>query len=138
MDPFVDTSRIPVREGSDTFWIKPRMDFGTRCRVEDTLTQMALRNGQVDNIQFTLGAQKLALAIHNIVAWEGPKFAAIACTQENIQRLDPDYPVFKKAQEEITRRNLPRETVDPNGSTTNGSQPSTASANEPAVSMTST
>lgn len=138
MDAFVDTSKVEVTDGDNKLYIKRRMDFGTKCRVEDTLTQMALKNGEMDNIRFTLGAQKLALAIHNIVAWSGPDFVGVPCTQENIERLDPDYPLLVKAQERITALNLPRGDTDPNGSTTTGARSTTASADPPAVDTMST
>lgn len=123
MSAFVDTSRVAVTEGTSTIYVKRKMDFGTKCRVEDTLTQMAIKNGAVDNIRYTIGAQKLALAIHNIVGWEGPEFGGLACTEENIQRLDPEFPPLLRAQEKINELNTPREpTPDPNDSTTTGEQ----------------
>lgn len=122
MSAFVDTSKLEVWDETRTnkIDIKRRMDFGTKCRVEDTLTQMALKNGEVDNIRFTLGAQKLALAIHNIVGWDGPDFVdsttkkPIACTPESIERLNPSYPLLMKAQEKIRELNTDEETPDPN------------------------
>lgn len=139
MSAFVDTSKIEVSDGTNTFYIKRRMDFGTRCRVEDTMTQMAMKNGAVDSIQLTIGAQKLALAIHNIIGWKGPDFAGVACTPENIERLDPDYPLLVQAQERITHLNLPHaETLDPNSSTTTGVRSTTESADLPAVAGMST
>lgn len=120
MGAFVDTTRIPIREGADTFWIKPRMDFGTKCLVEDTLTRMAITDGQTGELQFSFGARKLALAIHNIVAWEGPDFTDVVCTPENIKKLDSNYPVFVKAREEINRlnRETPGDTLGPKDTTT--------------------
>lgn len=127
MDPFIDTTRIPIVDGEDTFFIKWKMDFGTKCLVEDTLTKMSIGTDTAGEIMFSVGAQKLALAMYNIVGWKGPKFDSVPCTPENIKRLDPDYPVFVKAQDEISRRNTRQETTDPNGSTTNGAQSSTES-----------
>lgn len=132
MNPFIDTTRIPVTEGSDTFYIKWKMDFETKCRVRDTLTKMSIGASASGEIMFSVGAQELALAIHNIVAWSGPMFDGIVCTPENIKRLDPDYPAFVKALEEITRRNTPQESPDPN-STTTGATSSTESAAVPVV-----
>lgn len=139
MSAFVDTSKIEITDGTNTFYIKRRMDFGTRCRVEDTMTQMAMKNGAVESIQLTIGAQKLALAIHNIVGWKGPDFAGVACTPENIERLDPDYPLLLQAQERITALNVPhRDAVDPNSSTTTGGLSMTASEDQPVVAGIST
>ncbi len=119
MSAFVDTSKLAITDGDNTIFVKRRMDFGTKCLVEDTLTRMALKDGAVDEIQLTLGAQKLALALHNIVGWEGPDFAGTPCTHENIRRLDDAYPLFVKAQNEITRLNTrrPEDTPDPKATT---------------------
>lgn len=138
MDPFIDTTRIPVTDGDDTFYIKWKMDFGTKCLVEDTLTRMSFTEGTSGEIMFSVGAQKLALAMHNIVAWRGPKFDTVPCTAENIKRLDPDYPVFVKAQEEISRRNTRQETIAPNASTTTGAPSTTVNGQQPVVASTST
>lgn len=119
MSAFIDTSKVEVRDGDNVIWIRRRMDFGTKCRVEDTLTQMALKNGQPGDIRFTMGAQKLALAVHNVVGWDGPDFLdpttkrPVACTPENIEKLDPNYPLLVKAQARITELNTVEDT-DPN------------------------
>lgn len=137
MSAFLDTSKLEVRDGDNVIWIKRRMDFGTKCRVEDTLTQMALVNGRTGDIRFTVGAQRLALAVHNIVGWSGPDFVdpitqkPIACSPEAIERLDPTYPLLIRAQQRITELNATQEQDDPNASSagsasstaTNGQQP---------------
>lgn len=137
MDPFVDTTRIPVTDGEDTFLIKWKMDFGTKCLVEDTLTKMSIGTDKAGDLIFSVGAQRLALAMHNIVGWKGPKFDNVPCTPENIKRLDPDYPVFVKAQAEISRRNTRQEPTDPN-STTTGTQSSTENEVRPVDGSTPT
>jgi hypothetical protein len=102
-------------------WIKRAMDFGTTCRVQDTLTQMALKNGVPGNIHITIGAQNLALAMHNIVGWDGPAFTepmtkkVMDCTPENIEKLHPKLPVFVLAQKRINELNTNIEAPDPNG-----------------------
>jgi hypothetical protein len=133
MGAFLDTSKVAVRDGSNTIWVKRRMDFGTKCRVEDMLTRMAIStNGnRSGEIQFTLGAQRLALAVHNIVAWEGPEFNGVPCDQSSIERLDPDFPVFRMALDKITDLNQPREdTADPLP-ITGPVEPSTTDTNQP-------
>lgn len=127
MGAFVDTSKVAVSDDANTIYIKRRMDFGTKCRVEDTLTQMALKNGEVGSIHFTLGAQKLALAIHNIIGWIGPDFAGTPCTPENIERLDPDYPLLLKVQARITELNTSKEDLSPLDDTRDGGTPTPAS-----------
>jgi hypothetical protein len=117
---FVDTSQLAVTEGENTIYIRRRMDFGTQCRVRDTLTKMALKNGQPGDLSFTVGAQDLALAVHNIVGWDGPDFVdpitkkPVACSPESIERLDPKYPLLVKTQQRITELNTDTEASDPN------------------------
>jgi hypothetical protein len=121
MSAFIDTSKIEVRDGENVIWVKRAMDYGTQCRVQDTLTQMALKNGQPGNIHITIGAQNLALAVHNIVGWSGPDFVdpitsqPVACTPENIEKLHPKLPVFVLAQKRINELNTNIEAPDPNG-----------------------
>lgn len=145
MGAFVDTSKVAVTDGDNTIWVKRRMDFGTQSAVEDTMTRIAMKDGQVGEVHFTLGAQKLALAIHNIVGWKGPAFSDEAtgqlmpCTPENIRRLDPAFPLLLQAQDRITQLNQPhKDTVDPNSSTTTGARSSQASEPQPAVDSIST
>lgn len=113
MGAFVDTSKIDVWDDAreNVIWIKRRMDFGTKSRVEDTLTQMAVSNGRAGELRFSIGAQKLALAVHNIVGWDGPDFVdpttkrTIPCSADAIERLDPAYPLLLRAQEKIDKLN---------------------------------
>lgn len=120
MSAFIDTSKVAITEGENTIYVKRRMDFGTKCRVEDYLTKIAVMDGKTREVQFTLGAQRLALAVHNIVGWDGPDFVdpvtkkPIACSPESIERLDPTYPLLIKAQERITELNTDKEAPDPN------------------------
>ncbi len=132
MGAFIDTSKVAVTDGENTIWVLRRMTFGVKCRVEDTLTRIALKDGQAGDLQITLGGQRLALSIHNIVGWEGPAFTddqgkTVPCTPETIERLDPDFPVFVKAREKIVELNAPREVVDPLASTTAGGPDSATS-----------
>lgn len=141
MGAFLDTSKVAVRDGSNTIWIKRRMDFGTKCRVEDMLTRMAISGtgNRTGEIQFTLGAQRLALAVHNIVAWEGPEFNGVPCDQEHIEKLDPEYPVFKAALDKITELNQPREDPpDPLQRTTPTETAMPVNGTTPALDMVST
>jgi len=110
---FVDTSRVAVTEGEDTIYVKARMDFETQSRVRDALARFGTSsNGE--EIMVTLGAQNLALMVHNIVAWEGPGFTDAAgrpvpCTRENVGRLDPDEPIIDKVLAKINELNAPRD-----------------------------
>ena len=142
MSAFVDTSKVEVWDDAreNVIYVYRRMSFGIKCRVEDTLTQMALVNGRTGDIRFTVGAQRLALAVHNIVGWSGPDFVDpttrrdVPCTPEAVERLDPSYPLLVKAQQKITELNTDREQDDPNASTP-GLPSSTANGSEPVATM---
>jgi len=139
---FVDTTRLAVTDGENTIYIKPRMDYGTWCRVRDTLARMAIANGQVGELHVTTGSQELALAVHNVIGWDGPAFVdpmtkrAVPCTPENIERLERMLPVFIKAREKINEVNTDA-MPDPNALTA-GSQSSMVRLVRPAEVMTST
>lgn len=117
---FIDTSKVAVTVDEDTIYVRRKMDFGTKNLVGDTIARIQLRDGAVDTVIVTNGAYNFALMTHNIVGWEGPAFAngngkPVACTPENISRLDPDLPVVQRALDKIKELNpLQREgTPDP-------------------------
>ena len=108
---FVNQKPVPVTEGSNTISIRPKMDFVTKNACMDALTAIGPDGQGKANIAMHLGAYQMALLQHNIVSWSGPDFVGIACTAENIGRLDPDEPLVDKVLEEITKRNpLAKET----------------------------
>lgn len=144
---FIDTSRIAVFIDSDPeniIFIKPKMDFGTKNRVQDAMMQISANDASGAKLGMVIGAYTVALAVHNIVDWDGPKFRLpsgqkMACTPQNIQRLDPDEPLVERAMEEIARRNpLGRTKKSSNASTSAGGPSSTANGATPAAASTST
>lgn len=137
MSAFVDTTRLAVTEGDNTIYIKPRMDFGTKSRVQDALARISSGSSTAGDttILVTIGAQNLALMVHNIVAWDGPAFTdqqtgkLAACTPANIERLDPDLPLVEAVLARISEVNLPR------GSSPNGTASTASGTPEPAASL---
>ena len=140
---FIDVSKIAVTHGENTIFVKRKMDFGTTALVRDELFRIGLRNGgKPDSVYVSQGAQELALLVHNIVGWEGPGFAGVPCTEENIKRLDPDEPIIAAVVAKINELNTKRAgEPDPKSSMSGGEVSSTAGANpapEPLTTSTST
>lgn len=126
MSMFVDPNqRVPVTDGPNTIYIKARMDIDTRAAVQNEMR--AAGNEATDEVVMShIGSYRRAMLLHNIVAWDGPAFAGVPCTRENIGRLDPHEPLVIKVAQEIGERNAPRESPDPNAVTPSGATASGA------------
>lgn len=120
---FVDTTRVPVRLDEaaeagaevDTIYIKPKMNYADRAAMQDQIIKVkAIRNDGTADQDTLVGTANLALLQINIVAWSGPSFAGVACTPENIAKLDPDGPLVEKVLAELQKRNArPKGTTGP-------------------------
>ena len=99
--------RVPVTLGENTIYILPKMDLGTRNRLMDELAhiEQAAGSNTAPSMAFALGRYMTALAVANIVAWEGPAFEGMPCTEANIRLLDPEEPLVDMALDEIGTRN---------------------------------
>jgi hypothetical protein len=110
---FVTEERVPVADDAgNVIYIRGKMNFKTKAMVKDAL--MAMDTGGT-SAHVLIGASQLALLQHNVLAWEGPAFAGMACTAENIGRLDPDEPLVEKVLTEIEARNAKPVSGDPKG-----------------------
>ena len=116
---FVTDAPVPVAEfGPDVvsdappnvIYIKARMDVETKGKVT---SEMVTLGSDQKSLEFRAGANETALLVHNIVRWEGPDFAGVACTAENIRRLDPTEPHIARVLEEIAARNKAKESPNP-------------------------
>lgn len=105
--------------------IRAKMDYGTSVKVQNALLKLAADN---KTIELKPGDSQLELLVHNLMGWRGGDLDNVPCTPENIRRLDPTDPFWDRVLDELGRRNKKREGFDPNGRTTNGVVPSTASA----------
>jgi len=119
MPMFVSASeRVPVTlDGSDTIYIKPKLDFGAANRVVSAVTKASATEGGDVSATLDMGAYNTALMINSIVGWEGPSFTdeagkPLPCSQYNVLRLDPDEPLVKRVLEEIQARNQAKRTPD--------------------------
>lgn len=129
---FVKDERIPVyefdhydegvlHEQRNVIYIRPRMNFGQEQTYLDALLKSEIHGGATTS-EYLLGKSNMALMTLNIVAWEGPAFRDVACTEENILRLDGKEPLVERTLAEINRRNT-KQRNDPNdatASTSNG------------------
>lgn len=107
MGRFVKTTRVPLHFGDDTVYIKDKMDWGTRKRLEGVLTRIDAATGEV---RPDIGAYSIALMQEMIVGWEGPGFMddetgkPVPCTHANILAFDKDDPVVGEVLNELGRR----------------------------------
>jgi len=128
MPKFIDLERVSVSDDAgNTVYLRRKMDMGALARVQAGTTPL------------------LDLYVANILAWEGPDFKGIACTPENMARMDvQDDPFWNTVGDRIVALN-PRLTnkagdagplVSP--PTTAGVMPSPASEPAPVDGTTST
>jgi hypothetical protein len=109
---FVHDQPVPIYEfDADTvisetppniIWIKAKMDMATDAKVKSELMKLGSDN---KTLEAHLGENQMALLIHNIVRWEGPDFAGVPCTPENIRTLDPTEPHLTLVLDAIAERN---------------------------------
>lgn len=133
---FIDPNKlIPVTDGTNTIYIRSRMDYGAYARVESELSAFQMNLKQVEayakkggkkgkrngtaptedikvTAQVTKSAQELALLKENVKKWEGPAFQdgsgrPIPCSRENVARLDPNDPLVMRVLETIDELNTP-------------------------------
>ena len=135
---FAPTDPVPVTEAGeinpasvtpdmDVIYIRPRMDFGTKNRVQARALAVAAadpRAGRVD-----VGSYQIALATENIVGWQGPGFEGKPCNAKMIAALDPDDTLLKAALQAIGERN--RERPDPKRSAPSTTAGAASSAGTP-------
>lgn len=130
MAMFVDPNqRVAVSDDrGNTVYIKAKMDASTRAAVMDEIGAKGLVEGsESEDLEYSnLGSYRLALVLHNVVAWEGPDFAdergkPIPCNRYWIRRWNPDEPIYEKVIAAIGERNRGAEAPDPNSLTPSGS-----------------
>jgi hypothetical protein len=126
---FVSNEPVPVNlpdDPSNIIYIRPKMDFGTKQKVQTAMLQITLgQAGSSSETPLDMGAYNIALLVHNIVRWEGPAFVdaqgrPVPCTPANIERLDSDEPLVDAVMAEINRRNKGRDDQDPKSPSASG------------------
>lgn len=99
--PEFDPSAVISDVAPNVIYIKAKMDVATKAKVTSEMFSL----GKGGDLEARLGANEMALLIHNIVRWEGPDLGSVPCTPENIKKLDPTEPHIAKVLEEIATRN---------------------------------
>lgn len=124
---FVDDEPVPIYEfdpesmisdkAPNVIWIRPRMNVEIDGRVKSELLKLGA-DGKTPEVH--VGAQQMALLIHNIMRWSGPDLGNVPCTPQIIRKLDPTDPHIEKVLEAIAERNRRRESPVPNSRTASG------------------
>lgn len=113
----------------NVIWIRARMDVEVSGRVTNELVALDAKG----KVALHAGANQLALLVHNILRWEGPDLSGVACTPENIRRLDPNDPHIAAVLEEIAERNKRRSAPDPKKATGSGSPAAGSHEGDPVI-----
>lgn len=109
----------------DVVFIRTKMDYGTRQRVIGAAAKLVAKAGGnrkerraakkgkgASDVEFDVGAYQVALLVHNILGWQGPSFAGVACVPANIETLDTDEPLVKEVVQAISDRNVQESDTD--------------------------
>lgn len=98
---------VSVDGGTNTIYVRGKMDFGTRQRVQSALLRVTsgMDRAALRNAELALGEANIALLVYNILDWAGPAFVGVPCDAEHIEQLDPDEPLVDAVLAEINRRN---------------------------------
>lgn len=112
-------------------WIRHKMGFGTRARLQNDLYKVSLGEDGINQAQISVGVelQKLLLLQYNIVKWDGPLFMQpkknklgnvvvkddktvfepVKLSRHAIEQLDPDHPFIVEILEAIDNNNAAAE-----------------------------
>lgn len=110
------TDEKDITPETDVMFVRRKMDFGTRQRVVGEAVKItesskgAKRGGGKkkrgsDQAELNVGAYQIALLRYNLLEWRGPSFVGVALTPTNIEQLDPEEPLVKKALDYIAEAN---------------------------------
>lgn len=100
--PEFDPSAVISDVRPNVIYIRARMDVATDAKVKSELFRLGKDSASVEA---HLGANQMALLVHNIVRWEGPDLDGVPCTPETIRTLDPTEPHLALVLEAIAERN---------------------------------
>ena len=107
MGLIVKAGRVPITVGDDTVYIKSRMDWGTKKRLEGAVMQFDMATG---DIRPDIGGYSIALMQEMIVGWEGPGFMddetgkPTPCTRANITAFGDDAAIANEVFTELGKR----------------------------------
>lgn len=128
---------IPITEGEHTVYIRERMNFGTRKRVEGAAIKVGTNGATVSP---DVGLWQLALLAFNITRWDGPLLQGKYISIDTIENLDPALDdLMERALEEIAARNpQPMDEDEKKGSTSRGASASKANGQRRAATTIAT
>lgn len=111
-----------ITDTMDVAFIRPQMDFGTNSKVIGAAAKLIQRNaGKSARVlrgkkktnevtqEFNVGAYNIALMENNILSWQGPMFAGVACNPANISALNQKHPLVARVLQEISDRNVTKQ-----------------------------
>lgn len=116
-----DPNEVISETPPNVVWIRPRMNMLTRSKA-----QTAAYSFGGEGVEADFSKNLVALAVLNILDWEGPDFLdkngkKIPCNRQNIERMVEGDPFIARVMEEIGKRNKPAKSPDPKSPATNGS-----------------
>jgi hypothetical protein len=108
---FVDSSAEETVQDDrgNVVWIRSKMDIRTAALVSSDMVKMTGGGGV-----FAIIAHEVCLARRNIKRWAGPDFTGpdgkiIPCTPDNIDKLDPNEPLYADVVAKIKELNKRKE-----------------------------
>lgn len=118
---FIDSdTRVEVwdDEKENVMYVRQRMDFQTNALVRNELLRLRLnpdmQEGGEISATVSIELQQLAMLIHNVIGWDGPRFIhpttkkPMKCEPKAIRMLSPTDPLVAKVLDTINNNNQPR------------------------------
>lgn len=107
-----EVAEAAITPDMDIIWIRSRMSVAVQQAVQSEATSVSTnrvngRSGTPD-VEIDVGVYQISLLRQNILAWQGPSFAGVPCTADNIGDLDPQEPLVERVLQEISTRNTRR------------------------------
>lgn len=107
-----EIAEAAITPDMDVIWIRSRMSVAVQQAVQSEATSVSTSrvNGKTGtpDVEIDVGLYQIALLRQNILSWQGPAFAGVPCTAENVGDLDPQEPLVQRVLQEISDRNSRR------------------------------
>jgi hypothetical protein len=83
---------VPDESGENIIYIRPRMKWGVKNRVQGTAARIQMdMNAGKPLVLVTTAAYQVALMLNNIIRWEGPALKDFKLNEAGLDDLDPDH-----------------------------------------------
>lgn len=107
-----EVAEAAITPDMDVIWIRSRMSVAVQQAVQSEATSVSTNrvNGRssTPDVEIDVGVYQISLLRQNILSWQGPSFAGVPCTADNIGDLDPQEPLVERVLQEISTRNTRR------------------------------